>query len=536
MFSTSVTGSAVNSILLLTGDDSTSLITPKRLLENFNAIDFDKLTDGGYLPEEPDAASSLTSDLYDNYLWLFQRTTAAGGSSEKASRQVTVFKLATVQENEIDSKIDLIFVQIFGEIAEGTTSSAQSNDPPVADDSIQVSATEDLSRQFALTATDEDPSSLTYALVGGEGPSHGVLIGLPGVGTPAIVTYLPEPQYNGPDSFQFSVSDGEFTDIATVSITVGAVNDPPFFDFIPDPPPVGVVASLQLVPVTGVVAGPPGAEDETEIVTVTVRLVSETTTGVLSSPLDFISGVIGYVPLQIGQAVIEVKADDGQDTFIRTFEVNVTPPQTVVVVPNANAFFEGDSSENLPYNILDSQVAKYHQVYSATQFAALSGPSFLKSVAFRPDAALGSSFGPTTLKIQVRVATTAVNPGDLSATFVNNFTSLIDIIPVSGSIPISSSAVGLFDGTNAFDIVINFEGPGFPYNPLTDGNLLIEFENKSGGTPDGGLTTAFDAVSSVTAATSHVSALGSPATGTLGGGGLVTQFTFEAPPLPPIGP
>ena len=280
---------------------------------------------------------------------------------------------------------------------------------------------------------------------------------------------------------------------------------------------------------TGVTAGPPGAEDETGIVTVTVRLVSETTTDVLS-PLDFISGVIGYVPLEIGQAVIEVKADDGQDTFIRTFEVNVTPPQTVVVVPNANAFAEGDSSENLPYNILASQVAKYQQVYSAGQFAALSGPSFLRSVAFWPDASLGSSFGPTTLKIQVKVATTADNPGDLSPGFVTNFTGLSDVIPVSGSTPISSSAAGPVGGPNAFDIVINFEGLGFPYDPTADGNLLIEFENKSGATPDGGLTTPFDAVSSPSPAISHVSALGSLASGVVGGGGLVTQFTFETLP------
>ena len=130
VFSTSVTGSEVNSILLLTGEDSTSLITPKRLQENFNAIDFDKLTDGGYLPDLPDAATSLTPDLYTNYLWLFQRTSAAGASDERAARQVTVFKLVSVQENEIDSTVDLTYVQIVGEISEGTTSNALSNDPP----------------------------------------------------------------------------------------------------------------------------------------------------------------------------------------------------------------------------------------------------------------------------------------------------------------------------------------------------------------------------------------------------------------------
>ncbi len=221
--------STVNSVLLLTGDDSATLITPKSLLENFNAIDFDALMGGGYLPAEPDGSGQLSADLYNNYLWLLQRTTAAGAGGDGTARQVSVFKLVSVEQNEIDDKVNLTYLQIVGEISEGNTSSLPSNDPPVADDSIQVSATEDVSREFALTASDEDISSLTYALVGGEGPSHGILIGLPGVGTPSLVTYLPEPHYNGPDSFQYSVSDGESTDIATVSITVAAVNDPPFF-------------------------------------------------------------------------------------------------------------------------------------------------------------------------------------------------------------------------------------------------------------------------------------------------------------------
>ena len=117
VFTTTVTSSSVNSVLVLSGEDSTTLITPKELLENFNAIDFNRLSPGGYIPDEPNGVSSLTSDLYADYLWLFQITIAAGTnkSSKVASRQVAVFKLVTVQENEIDSKVDLTYEQIFGE-------------------------------------------------------------------------------------------------------------------------------------------------------------------------------------------------------------------------------------------------------------------------------------------------------------------------------------------------------------------------------------------------------------------------------------
>ena len=55
------------------------------------------------------------------------------------------------------------------------------------------------------------------------GPTHGAFSG-----TDTNRTYTPEANYNGPDSFTFRANDGQVdSNIATVSITVTAVNDAP---------------------------------------------------------------------------------------------------------------------------------------------------------------------------------------------------------------------------------------------------------------------------------------------------------------------
>jgi PKD repeat protein len=84
-----------------------------------------------------------------------------------------------------------------------------------------VSTAEDTAKAIILTGSDPEGSNLTYTVV--SNPAHGTLSG-----TAPSVTYTPAANYNGADSFTFRASDGKTnSNVATVSITVTAVNDAP---------------------------------------------------------------------------------------------------------------------------------------------------------------------------------------------------------------------------------------------------------------------------------------------------------------------
>ena len=94
------------------------------------------------------------------------------------------------------------------------------NHPPMAYDQ-SVNTEEDTPVEISLGASDEDNDPLTYSIV--SLPSNGTL-----TGTPPNVTYTPDPNYSGGDSFTFKANDGKTdSNIATVSITITSVNDPP---------------------------------------------------------------------------------------------------------------------------------------------------------------------------------------------------------------------------------------------------------------------------------------------------------------------
>ena len=85
------------------------------LMTKYTAIDFNVLTgtstsdtrSKSFLGKEPDGVDTKSADEFHDFLWLFNKLTSAKGSSGDDGRQVTVFKLIRVDEDETTSALPL---------------------------------------------------------------------------------------------------------------------------------------------------------------------------------------------------------------------------------------------------------------------------------------------------------------------------------------------------------------------------------------------------------------------------------------------
>jgi len=241
------------------------------------------------------------------------------------------------------------------------------NRQPVAV-AANVSATEDTPRAITLTGTDADGDPLAYTVV--TSPLQGALSG-----TAPNLTYTPNPNYFGTDSFTFRVNDGLTNSApATVSITVGAVNDAPTLNAIGNLT-LASNAGPQTVSLSGITSGAAN-ENQTLSVTATssnpslvpnpsVTYSSPATTGSLR--LTPAAGGSGY-------ATITVTVNDGQsqnNTVTRTFTVAVGTP------PNLTLFMEAEAGTlGSPMQLAsDASASNGQYVYTSTTDSGTLGLS-----------------------------------------------------------------------------------------------------------------------------------------------------------------
>jgi VCBS repeat-containing protein len=111
-------------------------------------------------------------------------------------------------------------VAVFVVIALVVLIKGTANHPPTVE-AGSATVLEDTPKSIPIVGSDRDGDPLTYSVI--TGPSHGRLSG-----TEPNLTYSPNTDFNGPDSFTFKVNDGKADSAAaTLSIMVTPVNDPP---------------------------------------------------------------------------------------------------------------------------------------------------------------------------------------------------------------------------------------------------------------------------------------------------------------------
>lgn len=198
-------------------------------------------------------------------------------------------------------------------VSDGVTTSAPATvtidvasveDVPVAQPQSRVLA-EDSLIVVTLVGSDGDGDALAFSHTQ---PAHGTLAGAP----PAL-TYIPAANFNGPDSFTYTVSDGDDTSApATVSLQVTPVNDSP----------VATGGSVTTAEDTSIVIALQATDVESS--TLTFSIITPPTDGTLSGS----GGSRTYTPAPnlSGTRSFKFRATDGSGSFAEaTVSIAITP-------------------------------------------------------------------------------------------------------------------------------------------------------------------------------------------------------------------
>ena len=208
------------------------------------------------------------------------------------------------------------------------------NDAPVANDQ-SVSTPEDTALVINLTASDVEGSPLSYSIV--TQPLHGTLSG-----TGAAQTYTPNANYSGPDSFTFKANDGTAdSNVATVSITVNAVNDAPVANDVAASTAEGLPVNVTLT------------ATDVDGDALSYSVVTGPAHGVLSGT----GAVLTYTPVAgyTGPDSFTFQANDGQaDSNVATVTINVGAANNAPVADDQSVTTAEDAAVNITLTATDA--------------------------------------------------------------------------------------------------------------------------------------------------------------------------------------
>ncbi|WP_276784305.1 tandem-95 repeat protein [Thalassolituus oleivorans] len=266
-----------------------------------------------------------------------------------------------------DSLTDTITVNV--------TVNAANDAPAITETTAAITTDEDTSGTVTLNATDIDGDTINWSV--GLAATNGVAT-VSGAGLSQVVSYAPNANFNGTDSFIVSITDGSLTDTITVDVTVNAANDAP------------VITSTAITSAT---------EGEVYTYTVTATdaendtLIWSLTTAPSGMNIDSATGVITWTPGNgaISENVV-VEVTDSVATTTQSFTITIGAVNDApVITEGATAALstDEDTAGTVTLNATDADSAILTWTVSSAASngsATVTGTGLSKTVSYTPNA------------------------------------------------------------------------------------------------------------------------------------------------------
>ncbi|MDO0978185.1 beta strand repeat-containing protein, partial [Mycolicibacterium frederiksbergense] len=342
------------------------------------------------------------------------------------------------------------------------------NDTPVAmGDTFTTDEDTVLNGNVLTNDSDTDGDTLTATLV--TGPTNGTLT----LNPDGSFTYTPDADYNGPDSFTYTAGDGNTTgSVATVSITVNAVNDTP----------AGVGDTVSTDEDTTLTGNVLTNDSDVDGDTLTATLVTGPTNGTLTLNPD---GSFTYTPAANynGTDSFTYTANDGTTTSsVATVSITIAAVNDAPVT--ANDTFTTDEDTVLTGNVLTNDSDVDGNTLTAT---LVDGPTN-GTLTLNPDGSFTytpatnyngldsftytASDGTVTSSVAT-VSITVSSVNDVPATVDDSFSTDEDAVLTGNVLTNDSDTDGdtltatLVDGPTNGTLTLNTDG-SFTYTPAAD--------------------------------------------------------------------
>jgi large repetitive protein len=312
------------------------------------------------------------------------------------------------------------------------TISAAGNSPPVAnDDSYTI--TEDIAGNFNPTSNDTDPDANPITLVS---------VGTTALGTTSIsgntVTYNPNSNATGTETFTYTISDGITNSSGNISVSITPVNDAPIANTDTLSTTINTTINLNpLVNDTDVESDPLSVTAATNGTSGDVTVVSSTS--LQYTPSTGFTGTDSFTyTLSDGTNSVTGTVNVTVSAGVTLTSIAITPVNATIAANGTQAYTAiGTYSDSSTADITGTVVWNSSNTTAATMVANIAtgaNPSTAANTSI--SATLGVVSALTTLNVSAPVRTIAINAGNSQTVVAGNAFAPISVLVQNDGAPV----------------------------------------------------------------------------------------------------